>query len=314
MATSTTSEHSFRRQNLIGNQAQVYVRESLPIIDLNAINDNHVMATSFIEQLSGIDSFAIETTGVTGTRTLTVQFRHSTDNLTWTTWNTADISNLQLITYNSNQRAYFQWLFGRAGSDTTGIISVKALSLGFTYNKAALSNFGAFTDVTMRGDLKKFLAAVIQTSVIQYSGKDRWEVKAYELRQGSKALKNEILIASLTTGGTTEQTSGEGNWPIQCDLLVKRHGNNVGIDQGFNDEFDEMCGILETIFRRDQNSQYRYSFNFKGVDFVQIPLSKLGASRFEIDDLGDVYDEATASIYHRYQLKFIIFATRKLLG
>jgi len=290
------------------------VRESLPIIDLNAINDNHIMSTSFLEQVSAIGSVSFEVTGVTATRTLAVNFAHSTDGTTWSSYQPATLANLQLVAYNANNRCYFRWYFGRAGSDTSGIISVQALSLGYTYNPSAQSNHGAFTDISIRGDIKQFLSAVIQSRVIQSYGEDRWDVKAYEARQGSKAKKNEILIAAINTGGTTDQYIDEGNWPVSCDLLVKMHGGNGGNAQGYNTEYDEMCGILETIFRRDQNASYRYSFTFKGVDFVSIALADLGPSRFSIDDRGDVYDQITDSVYHRYQLNFTIFATRKLQG
>lgn len=297
-----------------GSQAQAYVRNQLPIIDLNAINDNHVLTTSFLEQVSGIDSVSFEATGVTGTRTLTAQFSHSTDNITYSPYQPITLANMQTITYNANNRAYFKWYFARAGSDTIGIISVKSISLGYTFDRAALSGFGKFTDIGMISEIGQFLKAVIETKCVEYGGANRFEVLEFEDRQRSGGKNNIVLISAIQIGDETAMFTESGDWPITCDLLVKMANPTQGNPQGYSNDYKEMIGILVSIFREDQNSQNRYSFTFKGVSFVNVALADVGPSMFSISHQRPVFDQTTGTTYQRLELKFTIFANRKILG
>jgi hypothetical protein len=313
--SSTTSSANFLRQNLLNSQAQVYVRGSLPIIDLNAIGDDHTLSTSFIEQLSAVNSIAFETVGVTGTRTADIEFRHSPDNTTWTAWAAATLGNLQSVAYVADNRAYFQWRFTRGGSDATGIISIRAVSLGFTFDPSAMSGHGAFTSWGITDEIFLFLKEIIASvSTTSSYGGNRFEVLPYELNQNSKATKNVILVAGIRTGRGTANTISSDNYPCQCQLFIKMQGKNGGDNQGFSTEAGWMRGTLLDIFRERNWAGNRFTFTFKSVDFVAAPLSVLGMTKFSIDDLGPTYVSGYDGAYTQLQLNFTIFATRNTLG
>jgi len=312
MAASTTSTHTFRRQNLLSNQAQAYVRESLPIIDLNAINDNHIMSTSFLEQVSAIDSVSFEVTGVTATRTLAVNFAHSTDGTTWSSYQPATLANLQLVAYNANNRCYFRWYFGRAGSDTSGIISVRALSLGYTYNPSANFGHGSFTSWGLTDEIFLFLKEIIASVSVREYNENKFDVLNYEVDQNSDSKKNTILVAGINTGQGSSSTISSDEYPCQCYLFIKMRGKNKGNNQGFATEAGYMRGTLLDIFRQRHWMDGRFTFTFKGVDFVAAPLSVLGMTDFKIRDMGVISVAGYDGTYAQLQLNFTIFAQRKI--
>ena len=308
--SATTSSATWQRSNLGAFQVQDHVRPNLPIVSLAAIGDTHVLSTSFIEQLSAVNSIGSEVTGVTATRTFTLEFRHSTDNTTFTAWASATLGNLQAITYTANNRAYYQWRMTRTGSDATGLITWNALVLGSTYDPSATSGHGKFSAWGLRSEIKLFLKAIIETVSITYAGRRTFEVLAFEQAQTSKANANAILIADVTTGTGSANTISSDNYPCECDLLIKMQNGVSGNPQGYATEQEQMAGILLDIFRERNWAGNRFSFTFKGISFVAVPLSELGMTQFKVEDRGLVYVKELDSTYNQIRLKFSIFATR----
>lgn len=278
---------------------------------LQNIGDVLVVQSNFIEQLSSIQSVGESVAGVTANRTYTVEFRHSEDNSTWTAWQAWNLANAQAITYDPDATNYFQHRFTRTGSDGSGLLEIYAILIGYTINPNAVSGHGSFTDIGMLWEVQDFLKAVIKSRVIQYAGADKFAVLAFEERQTSGSPKNVILVANVRFDEATPSYSGSSDWPISCDLLVKMQGAPTSNEHR---EFQEMVGILMTVFRQDQNSQYRYSFTFKGVDFVNVALGELSIADFGIIQAGMVHDKKTDCNYMRLELNFTIFAERKILN
>ena len=67
--------------------------------------------------------------GVSLTRTYTAEFRHPTDNSTWTSWAAWNLANAQTISYDPTERTIFQHRFTRTGSDATGGVELYAIIL-----------------------------------------------------------------------------------------------------------------------------------------------------------------------------------------
>lgn len=312
MPTVTTTQQ-WKLAELGFNQVQAGIRMG---VFLAAIGDILIVESSFIEQLDSVSSIGQNVANVTAARTYTIEFRHSVDNSTWTSWASWTIGSAQAITYDANATNYFQHRITRTGSDATGMLEVQSILLGFLRDPSATAGHGSFTDVGMLWELRQFLKAVIQSRVVQYASRDRFTVLTFEERQTSAATNNVVLIAGLTVTEFANRYTESDDWPIRCDLLVKMeggtNGNNLPVNGG--SDFYEMCGILLTMFREGQNSQYRYSFTFKGVSFVNVALGDLSASAFKIRQIGPVLDSKTDSVYEKFELNFTIFAKKKHLG
>ena len=279
------------------------------------IGDVLQVNTNFIEQLSAITAVGESMAGVSLTRTYTAEFRHSTDNSTWTAWATWNLANAQAITYDPDDKNYFQHRFTRTGSDATGALELYAIILQYTRDPNAISGHGAFTDIGMIHEVGEFLAAIIQTRVPETTnGKPKFKVLQFEERQTSGASLPLVLVSNVRIGGQAYDLVRQGNWPITCDLLVKMQGATKGTPGVSKTDYSQMIGTLMTMFRHNQNEGYRYSFTFKGTDFVNIALSDLGAADFRIEQVGVVHDRPTDTTYMQLELRFTIFADRKIQG
>ena len=298
-----------------GNSIQAHILQQLPIVALSAIGDSHVLSTSFLEQFAAVVSVSRGVTGETGNRTFDFEFRHSIDNSTWSAWFPVTLGYLGSIAYVANNRAYFQWRMTRTGTDNTGTLYWNSLVLGYSYDRQANCGFGSFTDVGMISEVGQFLKAVIQSRVPDYGGRDRFLVLEYEELQASHANNNVVLIAGIQCGGENAMYTESGDWPISCDLYIKmQNGQQGNIQAGYSNDYKEMQGILMQMFREDQAWKLRYSFTFKGVSFVSVPLGELGAAMFAITHQMPIYNKETNATYAHFQLKFTIFAQKIILG
>lgn len=274
------------------------------IAQLNAIGDTHTAILPFAEQVQGIASVGIFFGGLSLTRTVTAEYRHSYNNTTWSAWLTFDTATLSALTLDPDQPLYQQVRVTRTGTDATGVISWEGFNIQHSIDPTAVYGRGAFTDTGLYGEVGDFLQALIKSRVVQAAGADRYDVIKGQPQAGSRSQLALVSVASLSTG----ESSGYG---IHGSRNVIQANIQIGASQTTQldryegvTEFEKMAGTISAMFSRRSAEHYTYSFNWKDTDFVAVRLGDFGLSNFQVVRTESFQDAKTQQPYVQISVRF----------
>lgn len=123
----------------------------------SSVGDSLTIQLNPIGVVQTFNGYTDTTTGVTGTRLFTKEYRYSVDGgYTWTSWNTLTNLALQAIIANQYSLYYFEIRYVRTGADTTGTLTWDFFTLAVTLNLSAVTTLypAVFTQNNIFGDIE----------------------------------------------------------------------------------------------------------------------------------------------------------------
>lgn len=297
MSSSTTIEGAFLTR-IDGTAAQSsYV--VFPMVALFAPADEIVFKFNYLEQVSGLVSFAANTEGTTVSRTLAWEFRWMNQGGSFSSWTAATSPNLAAASVDEDLPLYIELRATRGGADTSGFIGIHSLILAHSVNISADSGFGRINLSTLRTDLQAFWIALLQSWVIQYSGADHYEVK-YEPREWVTNTKKPIIYLH-TLERTDESSFGANRTYLNFQM-------RVGIKplRGATVSYNEMLDRLQNLFDPIFGPQARHTFDFKGVSLIGVSLQDCGIRIEQPSGDTEFHDSETMMVYNEFTASFSV--------
>lgn len=269
------------------------------MVALLAIGDQIVFRFNFLEQVSGLVSFAAQIEGAGVMRTIAWEFRWMNYGGAFSAWTSVTPPNLAAATVDEDLPLYLEFRATRGGADNTGFIGIHSLIVGHTVNRSAASGFGRINLSTLHSDLKAFWIALLQEWSVEISGADHYVVK-YEPREWVTETKKPTIY--LHTLERIDQNS-LGTNKMQVGFLMR-----VGIKpiKGATRDYDLMLDRLQNIFYPTFGPQARHTFTFKGLPIIGASLQELGISLNQPSGDTEFHDSTTLSIYNEFTANFAV--------
>ena len=281
------------------------------IAQLNTIGDSHTASLPFEEQASGISSVGSIFGGLTATRSVAIEYRHSEDNATWSAWMAFTTPILSALTFDADKPLYQQVRATRTGTDTTGVISWEGFNIQLIIDPSAFAGLGRFTDTGLYGEVGDLITSLVRSQVVKYAGYDRFEVIKGQPNSALVASKPIVSVSAVSVSDSSPFGIHSGK--STCTALIQIAGSKstaLDTQQGVT-EVELMVGRISAMFTRMMWNQYLHSFTWKGVDFVGIRLGELGLGDFEVQRTENGYDHkadlAFAQISVRFTLQYSKF-------
>lgn len=267
------------------------------LLSLLAIGDVAVFELGFVEQVTGLQTFAANTTGTTGTRTIDWEFRWKNGGGTFTAWATLANPALAAIVPDEDLPFYIEARATRSGTDATGIIEIGSLAFGYTYDAQATVGYGRISQENLHGDTIALFVAVIESWVWQVGGADHFDV-VYKPREWVyNATKPTIYLHGLTQLDSAAFTVGSFDKNAQITIGVKPVVNKtVGYDQ----QLSRLLAMLDPF----QYGKTTFDFTFKGVEYIGAKLPDLGVTITANSGMIELEDASTLSWYHEFTVSF----------
>jgi len=267
------------------------------LLSLLAIGDVAVFEIGFVEQVTGLQTFAANTTGTTGTRTIAWEFRWKNSGGTFTAWATPTNVALAAIAPDEDLPFYIEIRATRGGADATGIIEINSFAFAYTYNPQAVTGYGMISQENLHGDTIALFIAIIQSWVWQVSGGDHYDV-VYKPREWVyNTVKPTIYLHGLTQLDTEQQTIGTMQKNAQISIGIKPVVNKTT-------GYDQQLSRLLAMFDPFQYGKTEFDFTFKGVEYIAAKMGDVGLQISATSGMQEFEDQSTQTWYHEFTIAF----------
>lgn len=252
-------------------------------INLLTIGASETVDLGFVEQVSALLTVNTITGGVTATRQLIQEFRHSTDGTFSGPFIALNNSQISALVLDPDNRLYLQLRYTRDGTDATGIIQVHRTTFSATFDPNAIMGHGAFTTAGIYEEVHELLIGIMENHVLQNGGKPAYKVQDFDFDFTPNVQKPIIYVASVDTSQSAFDTLC--SWQYNCTARI---GIQRRISRDFN--YQKQISAIQGAFNPRIGFQFGYNLTFKNVVFTNSNLRDLGLSDITVGPIIELKD------------------------
>jgi len=280
---------------------QAMTKPSLSLA-LGAIGDVAVLQFKMREQVEALSGASISVSNVTGTRSYSAEFRWGIDGAAWSSWLAFTSPMLAAQVLDIDEQFYIEIRITRTGSDATGVLLWTFAGYTATTNDQGTVGRGLISQENLHGDTIALFVALIQSWVWQYGGADHYEVVYAPRSWKFSTVKPTIYVHSLTQGGYSRESISEYGKNAQISIGVKPV---VGKTDGYNQQLSRLLAMFDPL----NAGAVRWTFDFKGVHYIDATLGDVGVSVNSTSGMQEFQDHDTYTVYHEFVLSFSVSFT-----
>lgn len=265
--------------------------------DLTSIGDELILNINKVEQVSSINSFSDNVTGETATRTVTKEFRWSTDGTYSGSWIALTNAQLTALSLTANNPFYIQVKYTRGGSDATGTIGIDYIVFSYTFDPQATQGHGQLVNTLLDEEVPTLMQEMIENYIYQYLGGDHYSVQHVNPLFCTPTNKPIVYVYDFDTADV--EYISLCNWlaVIRFRVGIKKMGDNRTKGYGWQ------LGRLRTMFNERLYNQFTYDLTFKSTDFVGVTMEDFGIIESRASGMQEFADEDCQQLFHEFAVE-----------